>query len=149
MPAVATVVELLHILDRYSRALYRLRRWRLGQDGDESLAHRVAGLDLISVRQLEIQLVGGNLHWLTAGARLLGLRILPHAGVLHHVKMRRLVLILEVHNERIRGAVRHAGAVAYRTSLRPERIACWIEFFGPMLRSPRGPTTSITVVPRT
>ena len=100
-----------HVLAAIRRVLRRLRGCGFGQDRDGSLAQRVAGLELVSVRQLEIQLVGGNLHGLTAGARLLGLRILPHTGVLDHVKTRRLVLVLEVDNESVGGTVSHAGAV--------------------------------------
>ena len=73
--------------------------------------------------QLEIQLVGSNLHRLSAGARLPRLRILPHARVLHHVKTRRLVLVLEVDDEGVGRTVGHAGAVRIELgAIRQDRL---------------------------
>src|SRR5581483_1641127 len=76
-------------------ALASLRRGRR-KDGDRRLAGSVSGLELISVGQLKVKLIGDNLHGLSPATRFAGLRILPHARVLYHVKACGLILVLEI-----------------------------------------------------
>src|SRR5579875_601839 len=48
----------------------RVRSRRRGKNCDPRLAHCVARLELISLPQLEIELVGGDFHGLAAGYRI-------------------------------------------------------------------------------
>src|ERR1019366_9280659 len=88
---------------------------RRGEDGDGGFADGVASLELVSILQEEIELVGSNFHGLATGlpaaTGLTRLGVLHHARVLHHVKPQRLVLIVEIKNKPVRRTVRNARAV--------------------------------------
>ena len=85
------------------------------EDGDRGFADGVGGLELVAVGELEIELVGGNLHGLAAGltaaAGLTRLGVLHHARIVDHVKPQGLVLVVEVKHKPVGRTMRIAGAV--------------------------------------